>query len=337
MINKIYVKIKKIIKDNYLFLLFYLVLIATMLYPLPYYIYTGGGTIDIENKIKMDKEYNTSGNMYMCYVSQLHATIPSYLLAKMFSSWDIVSREEIVLNDREDVEDSQKRDKVLLEEANQSAVFVAYQHAEKEIEIIDRHPYIIYLDQDSDTDLKIGDDILEIEGNLIHSVEDISNILIHYEVGDKVSFKVERNNKILDKYATVMEKNDKKQFGIAITTIFDYQTVPDINFSFSNAESGPSGGLMITLAIYNKLIPEDISKGFKIAGTGTIDQDGKVGSIGGVKYKLKGAVTDKADIFIVPNGENYEECIQLQKKYGYDIQIIGVSTFEEAITKLSRL
>lgn len=337
MINKIYVKLKEFIKENYLFFLFYLVLIASMVYPLPYYIYTGGGTIDVEDKIRVTDANPVSGSFRMCYVEEVHATIPTYILAHVFSNWDIMAKEDITLTNKEDSNDVYIRDKIYLEEANQNAILVAYQKAEKEIEVLGRHSYVIYLEEDSDTNLKIGDEILTIEGTSINGIEDITRLLENYEIGDKVSIEVKSQNKVVQKYAVVRKKENKKIFGIAINTILDYDTNPNIEFSFSNTESGPSGGLMITLAIYNKLIPEDISKGLKIAGTGTIDQDGNVGSIGGVKYKLKGAVADKADVFLVPFGENYEECIKLQQKYHYDIEIIGVSTFDEAITKLSRL
>lgn len=90
---------------------------------------------------------------------------------------------------------------------------------------------------------------------------------------------------------------------------------------------------MFTLSIYNKLVDEDITKNRKVVGTGTIDLNGNVGEIGGVKYKLKGAVKSKADIFICPY-ENYDEAINLKNKYNYDIEIIKVSTFDEAIEKL---
>lgn len=337
MINKIYEKTKKFIQENYLVLLFYIVFVATMTYPLPYYIYTGGGTIDIEDKIYIKDANKTLGSFNMCYVEQLNATIPTYLLSKLFNSWDVISKEEITLNENENIQDVYKRDKIYLEEANQNAIFVAYHHADKTTEIIDTHQYIIYIDPDSKTNLKIGDDILEIANTKIQSINDITIILGNYEPGDKIIIKVKDKGKILDKYATVIEKEGKKIIGIAITTIYEYETTPSINFSFSNSESGPSGGLMLSLAIYNKITKEDISKGLKIAGTGTIEADGSVGSIGGVKYKLKGAVNDKADIFLVPNGENYDECIILQKKYNYNIKIIGVSTFEEAILKLNEI
>lgn len=336
MINKIYVEMKKFIKENYLVLLFGIVFMATILYPLPYYIYTGGGTINVKDKIHIESK-ETKGDFNLCYVEQINANIPTFLLSKLLSNWDSVSKEEVSLNDKEDIKDIYKRDKIYLEEANQNAIFVAYKKAGKSVNILDKHLYIIYLEEDSDTDLKIGDDILEIDGSKIDSLADISKILDSYEVGSKLNIKVKRNGKEMMKYAIVHEKDDRKLIGIALTSIYDYEVDPKITFTFSNSESGPSGGFMVTLAIYNQLIDSDISNGLKIAGTGTIDIEGNVGSIGGVKYKLKGAVDSKSDIFLVPAGENYEEAIKYKKKYHYDIKIIGISTFEEAIEKLESM
>ena len=327
---------KKFIKENYLVLLFGIVFMATILYPLPYYIYTGGGTINVKDKIHIENK-ETKGDFNLCYVEQINANIPTFLLSKLLSNWDSVSKEEVSLNDKEDVKDIYKRDKIYLEEANQNAIFVAYKKAGKSVNILDKHLYIIYLEEDSDTDLKIGDDILEIDGSKIDSLADISKILDSYEVGSKLNIKVKRNEKEMIKYAIVHEKDGRKLIGIALTSIYDYEVDPKITFTFSNSESGPSGGFMVTLAIYNQLIDNDISNDLKIAGTGTIDIEGNVGSIGGVKYKLKGAVDSKSDIFLVPAGENYEEAIKYQKKYHYDIKIIGISTFEEAIEKLESM
>lgn len=327
---------KKFIKENYLVLLFGIVFMATILYPLPYYIYTGGGTINVKDKIHIENK-ETKGDFNLCYVEQINANIPTFLLSKLLSNWDSVSKEEVSLNDKEDIKDIYKRDKIYLEEANQNAIFVAYKKAGKSVNILDKHLYIIYLEEDSDTDLKIGDDILEIDGSKIDSLADISKILDSYEVGSKLNIKVKRNGKEMMKYAIVHEKDGRKLIGIALTSIYDYEVDPKITFTFSNSESGPSGGFMVTLAIYNQLIDNDISNGLKIAGTGTIDIEGNVGSIGGVKYKLKGAVDSKSDIFLVPAGENYEEAIKYKKKYHYDIKIIGISTFEEAIEKLESM
>lgn len=337
MFNKLYEKIISFIKENYLWLLFYLVFITTMTYPLPYYIYTGGGTINIDDKIEMKEKTLSKGSYHMCYVSEIPATLPTYLLSYLIPSWDLVPKEEVTLTEKETKEDLTIRDQIYLQEANQNAVLTAYSYANRPYQIESSHPYIIYIDENSDTNLKIGDELLTIEGNKIVTVDDITQILNEKEIGDQVQIKIRKNNKEITKYATVQKIENSKKLGIMIETVYDYETTPTVNFHFSSNESGPSGGLMLSLAIYDKLVENDITKGHKIAGTGAIDNEGNVLSIGGVKYKLKGAVKEKADIFLVPNGENYEECIVLQKKYHYNIKIIGVDTFQEAITSLEKI
>ena len=65
---------------------------------------------------------------------------------------------------------------------------------------------------------------------------------------------------------------------------------------------GPSAGLMFTLGIIDKLKPEDLTGGKIIAGTGTIDDEGEVGPIGGIPQKLVGAKDAGAQLFLVPTG-----------------------------------
>ena len=77
----------------------------------------------------------------------------------------------------------------------------------------------------------------------------------------------------------------------------------------------------------------NITKGLKIAGTGTIEEDGTIGEIGGVKYKILGAVKDKANVFLVPKG-NYKEAKKYIKDKKMKIKLIKVSTIKEALEKL---
>ena len=87
---------------------------------------------------------------------------------------------------------------------------------------------------------------------------------------------------------------------------------------------------MLTLAIYNKLIDKDIIKDRIIVGTGTIDIDGNVGEIGGLKHKLMAASRKKADIVFVPEG-NYKEAKKLYDKNNYKFKLVSVKTFDDAV------
>ena len=93
---------------------------------------------------------------------------------------------------------------------------------------------------------------------------------------------------------------------------------------------------MSTLEIYNRITKEDITKGKTIAGTGTINIDGSVGEISGVKYKIMGAVKKNADLFIVPSG-NYEEALEIKKKMGYDIELLEAKTFLQILNELEKI
>ena len=119
--------------------------------------------------------------------------------------------------------------------------------------------------------------------------------------------------------------------------IYDLKTDPTIKFTFHDSESGSSGGLMTALEIYDRLMEEDLTKGKTIVGTGTIDAEGNVGEISGVKYKLKGAVKEKADLFFVPDGDNYEEAKKVAKEKGYEIELVPVKTFDESVEYLKNM
>lgn len=337
MINKIYVMIKSFIQENYLILLLYLVLIAGLTYPLPYYIYTSGGLINVSNKIEIENGNKINGSYNLCYVEQLQATIPSYLLSYIMPNWERVRISDLVADEEENEEEIKLRDKIYLDTANQSAIITAFENANLDYEVLTSNPIIIYVLKEADTDLKIGDEILEIDSKKIEKREDILNYIKEKEIGTKVSIKVKNNGKEYNRYAKIIKYNNEKILGISIESNKILNTNPEVKLKFSNSESGPSGGLVLSLAIYDYLNEEDMAKGLKISGTGTIDEEGNVGSIGGVKYKLSGAVKNKADIFFVPAGENYNEAINLQKKNNYKIKIVGVNNFKEAIEYLKNI
>lgn len=336
MFSKLYDSSKRFIKENYKFLLLYIIIFVILTWPLPYYISTGGGIIDVNSRVSIENESTSKGSFNLAYVAQIKATVPTLLLSYIFPSWDVVKESEIKLDDTESIKDVKFRDKLFLSIANQTATEVAYKAAGKEYSIKDEKTYVIYIAPEAITSLKVGDEISGIDGKKIKNIEDLENILAGYNYQDKIVVDIIRNNKKTTADIILRNVEGEKELGISLSKEIIYATKPKLSFSFNNSESGPSGGLLLTLEIYDKLIPDDLTRGRTIVGTGTIDENGVVGSIGGVSYKLKGAVSKGADIFLVPNGENYDECIKLQEKHKYKIQIIGVSTFEEALKALEK-
>ncbi len=334
MFNKIYEKIVKFIKEEYKFLIFVGIMLFLGLYTIPYNIFIGGGTIDIAKKIEIEDEYKETGSYNMAYVKSSHATIPTYLLSYIFG-WERESIESMKLDENDNSSDIWERERIYLQEANDNAIISAYTKAEEDISIKKENLKVLYVDKDSKTDLKTGDIVLKIGDKELKEFDDISLSLTDYNIGDKVAIKYLRDDKEKDGYAIVREMDNAKKIGIYIVKLYEYDVKRKIDLDFASSEGGPSGGFMLSLAIYDRLTKEDLAKGRKIVGTGTIDDKGNVGTIGGVKYKVMGAYKGDADIFFVPEG-NYEEAMKYKEEKGYKLNIVKVSTLDDAIEYLRR-
>jgi len=92
---------------------------------------------------------------------------------------------------------------------------------------------------------------------------------------------------------------------------------------------------MCALDIYDKITKYDLTKGDIISGTGTIDENGKVSAVDGIKYKLAGAVRKHAKVFIAPT-DNYKEALKLKEKNKYSIEIIEADNLHNVIEKLKK-
>ena len=332
MISKLYENVVNYIKKEYKFIILCLVILIVGLFPLPINLYIGGGIINLDDRIDIENEYKEKGSFNLSYVRESHATIPTYLLSFLFD-WERVNIESIKVDENDSSSDMWKREKLYLKEDNDNAIINAYRLAGEDITINKEVLHILYVDERANTNLQIGDEIISIDGSIITSLEDMNNLTKNKNIGDKVIVNVKRDGKEKDCIATIIDLDGEKKIGIYMLKLYDYKVERDINLKFSNREGGSSGGFMLSLAIYNRLVEEDITKGLKIVGTGTIDDNGNVGEIGGVKYKLKGAVNKKADIFFVPI-DNYVEVMQEARKHHYDIDIVKVQTLKEAIEYL---
>jgi PDZ domain-containing protein len=260
------------------------------------------------------------------------ATIPNLIIAKLNSNWDIYTSEEE--NGTSSKEETEFSGKLSLNSSIKHATIAAYKEANLEYKKENNKIYVTYVYELADTDLQVKDQIIKIDDTLITDNTDISKYIDSQDVGKEITITVISNNKEIERKATIKELEGRKLIGIAVDEDFDLKVENEITIDFKSSESGPSGGLMMALAIYSKVTNTDLTKGLKIAGTGTIDDDGNIGEIGGIKYKLAGAVKEKADIFLVPNDTNYEEALEEQKKHNYNIKIVGISTLKEAIEYL---
>ena len=323
---------KKVLKKVFLVS----VLLFICFYEFPYYIDAPGGLDNINNKVKVDNAYDSKGSINLSYVSQYKATLPMLLVAYFNPNWKIESKnKEQIKNINYD--ELLIRERLEMKQSYSNAIRYAYEKASKKVEVIEEKCSVIYVFDEAETDLKVGDQILSIDDKKIKKCIDISTIVDTKKENDKSIVKVINNNKKYERNVKYKSLNGNMIIGIQLSTEYILETDPKYKFKYSDREYGPSGGLMISLAVYNSLVEDDITKGKKIAGTGTLSYTGEVGPIGGVDYKLKGAVKKKANVFFVPSGDNYEEAVKLKEKNKYKIDIVEVKTFDDALNYLEKM
>ena len=332
---KIYEKLQKFIKEYYKIFLLYTLIFLLFTLKLPYYIETPGGLIDTSKKIISEDNFILSGSLNMAYVSEIHATIPTYIWSKIDKDWKAEKEEKITVG-KEKIEDLEYRNKMLLIESNIIAQLVAYNHSNINYKITNDKLYVTYIDDKAKTNLKVKDQIIKVDEKEIIDKNYLQTYITSKNINDEVKFIVKRNNKEIKRKATLIDVNKEPKVGAIITENFNIESNRKIKFNFKDTESGPSGGLMLALTIYSHINKNDITNGKKIAGTGTINIDGTVGEISGVKYKLMGAVKNKAQVFLVPKGNNYKEAKKIKKEKNYSIELVPVETFEEALKYLKK-
>lgn len=325
-------KFKKFIKENYKIILLMILIILFFNIKLPYYILAPGGTINITNRVVMeDYKKEENGSINMLYVSEYDGTPASLLMAKI-KNYDIESNKERQISN-ETIKEINKRNKIMRDNSLDIATMVAYTEAGKKIDIKNRKNVVVATTIDNG--LEIGDEIITVDNIKCEEVADIKKQINNKEENDIITFKILRENKEKEIKSKVLLEGTNKIVGAVIITEYDYEINPQIDIKFKNSESGASGGLMLALTIYNAITEDDIIKGRTIAGTGTISLDGTVGEIDGIKYKIMGAAKNKVDIVFVPSA-NYEEAIMTKNKYKYNLEIVRVDTFKEAIEYLKK-
>ncbi|MFD4759935.1 PDZ domain-containing protein [Streptomyces sp. NPDC058439] len=193
--------------------------------------------------------------------------------------------------------------------------------------------------------LHAGDVIKQVDGTAVKQPEDVAKLVTRHKPGEDVTFTV-----IPAKTAQEAEKAGKEPEGtrkIVITTakapkenraIVGIQAGTDHTFPFRidiklADVGGPSAGLMFSLGIIDKLTPTDLTGGKFVAGTGTIDDKGKVGPIGGINMKLVGARDAGARYFLTPD----ENCKAAAADTPSGLTLVKVKTIDDAKKSLEKI
>lgn len=324
-------KIKEKLKEYYKYILVLLITLILFNVNLPYYILAPGGIIQIDDRIETTYKKETNGSINLLYVTQYGGNIPTLFLSLFMKNWDIekLSNEQI---NNETLNEIHLRNKIMLDNSVSNAIYVAYKKSGKNPKIIEKHNIVLATTKENN--IKINDEIIKVNDIIIDNINDIKEILANTN-DSKLKLTIKRNNKYLDIDVPIVIEENTKLIGIMVITNYVYDIEDEIKIKFSASEGGASGGLMTAVSIYNAINEEDITKGLNIGGTGTIDINGNIGEIDGVKYKIIGAVKNNLDIVFVPSA-NYKQAKETKEKYNYDIEIYQVNTFDEVIEYLKK-
>jgi len=312
---------------------------------LPYYVTMPGTAQVLEPLVHVEHGDKDQGKLMLTTVRMGRANIAAYVLAHVRPYYELYPMQAIKQEGETD-EEYTLRQLQLMEESKEAAIVVAYQHAHKPVTYQPRGVYVmgVVKGMPADRVLQVGDRIVQIDGKQVSTAEQLIRYVRQKKKGDQVTITWKRDGKEQTATLTVAPfPQAPKQVGLGLSPMTDYdvETDPPVQID-SEKIGGPSAGLMFSLEIYNQLVEEDITKGHKIAGTGTINMSGEVGPIGGISQKVVAAAEAGADVFFAPNEKgakdsNYREAVKTAKKIGTTMKIVPVDTFDEALRYLDTL
>ncbi|MFB7499581.1 PDZ domain-containing protein [Streptomyces sp. NPDC056161] len=193
--------------------------------------------------------------------------------------------------------------------------------------------------------LHAGDVIKAVDGTPVKQPSDVAELVTKHKPGQDVSFTIipakeqaaaekEHRTPTATQDVTITTKPsddtgpERAIVGISAGTDHTFPFTIDIKLA---DVGGPSAGLMFSLGIYDKLTPGNLTGGKFVAGTGTIDDNGKVGPIGGIEMKTVGARDKGAQYFLTPA----DNCAAAAKDTPGGLTLVKVKTMKDALGALT--
>ncbi|WP_431960395.1 YlbL family protein [Actinacidiphila sp. bgisy160] len=184
-------------------------------------------------------------------------------------------------------------------------------------------------------ELHAGDMIKAVDGRPVKAAGDVAELVTKHQPGQKVVFTVVPKGAKGDATQDVTITTAKSDDGGEARAVVGIQAGVEHTFPFKidiklADVGGPSAGLMFALGIVDKLTPEDLTGGKFVAGTGTIDDEGKVGPIGGIDMKTIGARQKGAEYFLTPA----DNCAEAAADTPSGLTLVKVKTIDDALDAL---
>ena len=178
--------------------------------------------------------------------------------------------------------------------------------------------------------LEPGDVVLTVNGQQVTDVASAGEAIGCTPRGQKVNVTVRRKGEEKSFALTPRYEGERALVGIVLSRGFEFPV--KVNFALDGI-GGPSAGMIFALAIYDEMTPGDLTGGKKIAGTGTIDEQGTVGPIGGIRQKMIGARSDGAEYFLAPAAN----CDEVTGHIPEGLQVVKIDSLSDAINSVEQI
>lgn len=272
--------------------------------------------------------YPTSGNLNMTTVAARRALSFRELLNSWLISDETIVPEETLYPRNLSHEQVTQRYSAAFTRSETAATYAALTYLGRSFNAV-----ISDLGSATDTGLATGDTLLSIDGTTGPPQQLIEAIRAHTP-GDTITVGIRRGDQELTLPVTARasqdEQNPATTLGVTVTL-----TPADGTHVEYNLEDigGASAGLMFTLAVIDKLTPQELTGGRFVAGTGTMNAAGQVGPIGGIIHKIEAAAKAGATVFLVPEAN----CAEAMTSHHEGVALVKVTTITDAVQALESI
>jgi Lon-like protease len=303
----------------------------------PYFLITPGGTYDIGSRVRLPDEYRKPmGRIAFTAVFEQEASWGEVIRAKVVGRAEVVPAVDIRPpgTTQEQVNQTNKR---LIDESKPVAAVVALRAAGFPVEITGQGAEVESLIEGMPAQgvLQVGDVIVAVDGQPIDTTNSLIQAITRHRVGDQVTLTLRRDGQTQDlQVGTRSSPSEPGRpiVGVTVSTfLFEVRMPFPVDIESDNV-GGPSAGFMFALGILDAVTDGDLTRGYYVAGTGTIAQDGMVGAVGGAAEKALAAEQDGAQIFLVPRDDSEEA-----RRWVKQLQIVPIERFDDAIRALCGL
>ncbi|MFP3392855.1 SepM family pheromone-processing serine protease [Brevibacillus sp. SIMBA_040] len=312
--------------------------------PTNYYVTRPGSAIELGPMIEVEGgKKDETGSFMLTTVRMGEANLAWYVYAQVASDAELMPK-ELVVSKGENSEDFVRREQAVMDNSQKIAEAVAFRLAGYDVKVEKQGVWVMGTLEGLPAKqvLKIGDVITSVDGVRTAEAKDLLQALAKKSAGEKVEITYVRDGQEAKTMLTLVPLPESKAVGIGVRPDNKQSIrIPKTVSIASQGIGGPSAGLMMTLEIYDQLNTSlDLTKGYKIAGTGTISLDGTVGRIGGINHKVIAADKAGAEIFFAPQdtpdaNSNYEEALATAKRIKTNMKVVPIKTVGDAVTYLN--